>query len=501
MKQNNSQFDSLVRPQYHGILILFAICLGLSWVTLALWEQNRVAGGLTALLALAAFVGALLGLRRLRKQFIQPAGQILEELSDSSVLYKHVGAGLHLGSPLLGIAARINQSLDNTGHLVQLIENVNSYDTFDSLLRYIYTTYSPFIPYNHIGIALLQEDGKTIEASYGISGGPLEGLARKLVGLTAQLEYTSMEPILHKGEPRIISNLEQFTKNPNSNYNRILLDAGVKSSITLPLWLEGRPIGIIFFSSVEPGIYRQEHLSTLQILANSIATSLNKNIYIDRLLYSSVLGLAKLAESRDGDTGDHLGRMKQYSRMIAQLLMDEEVYPEATYELVRGVERFSPMHDIGKVGVPDLVLQKPGKLTTEEFEEMKQHPIYGADVLRAAQAGVAAHQPRLFATGIEIAESHHEWWDGSGYPYGLQGEQIPLSARVVAVADVFDALTSKRVYKDGYSFEDAFNMLLEGSGSHFDPAIIDCLAKHKGQLYTLYVSLNRSHTEHKPQES
>ena len=491
MKEYDTQFESIVFPQYQGILVLFVVCLCLSGVTLALWGQHRVAGAVTALLALAAFVGALLGLRRLRKHYIHPAGQILEELSDSSVLHKHVGDSLHLDSPLLGVAARINQSLDNTGHLVQLIENVNSHDTFDSLLRYIYTTYSPFIPYSHIGIALLQEDGKTIEASYGISGGPLEGLARKLVGLTAQLENTSMGPILHQGEPRIISNLEQYTKNPNSNYNRILLEAGVKSSITLPLRIEGRPVGIIFFSSAVAGIYRQEHLTTLQILANSIATSLNKNIFIDRLLYSSVLGLAKLAESRDGDTGDHLGRMKQYSRLIAQLLMEDEVYPEATYELVRGVERFSPMHDIGKVGVPDHVLKKPGKLTAEEFEEMKLHPIYGADVLRAAQAGVAAHHPRLFATGIEIAESHHERWDGSGYPYGLQGDQIPLSARVVAVADVFDALTSKRVYKEAYSFEEAFNMLLEGGGSHFDPAIIDCLAKHKDQFHSLYVSLNR----------
>lgn len=492
MKPYLSPLQKSVALHYQGVVALLAAGMASGYTTLALWGAYRDLGVLTAAFSFACFAAMLAGLRRLRKRFIQPAGRLLEELSDSPVLKKKVGAGLKAESPLLPVVGQINRSLENTDQLMHLMENVNSVNTFDGILQYIYETFSTFIPYSHIGIALLQEDGETLEATFGISGGALEGLVQRLVGLTARLGETSMGNILAKGEPRIIDDLERYTKRPASDYNQILLDAGVRASITLPLLLNRQPVGIIFFSSVVPGIYRQEHIAFLRILANSIAISLNKNLFIDRLHYSSVLALAKLAEARDEETGDHLERMKQYTRLIASLLMEEGIYPEQlNFRLVRSIERFSPMHDIGKVGVRDAVLRKPGKLTPEEFAEMKLHPIYGADVLRAAEAAVAEQQPDMFAIGIEIAESHHERWDGSGYPYGLAGEQIPLSARVVAVADVFDALTSTRVYKEAFSFEESFKTLLEGSGSHFDPVIIDCLARHKDRLEELFYRLHR----------
>ncbi len=491
MKRYSSQFEKIIRRQYWGFIALLTACFVLWSLVFALWGRYHYPALLAASLAMAAFISIFAYLRHLRKQFFQPLGYILEELGQSSILKRNVGAELALDSPLLPVAAQINRSLDNTNHLVELIENINRDTSFDGILKYIYSTFSVFIPYTHIGIALLQEDGQTLEASYGISGGQLEGLPHRLLGITARLDETSMGNVLKKGEPRIINNLEGYAKKPLKKYNQILLDEGVRSSITLPLLLSGKPVGIIFFSSTVPGIYRQEHVTVLRILANSIAISLNKNIFIDQLLYSGVLALAKLAESRDEETGDHLERMKQYSKMIACLLFEDEVFPqEMNFDLMRSIERFSPMHDIGKVGVRDAVLQKPGKLQPQEYEEMKMHPVYGANVLRAAQAGVDSYQPRLFAIGIEIAESHHEWWDGSGYPYGLKGDRIPLSARVVAVADVLDALTSKRVYKEALTFEQSFDVLLQGSGSQFDPDIIRCLARHKQRVYHLYQHLS-----------
>lgn len=164
---------------------------------------------------------------------------------------------------------------------------------------------------------------------------------------------------------------------------------------------------------------------------------------------------------------------------------------EINFEYISQIERFSPLHDIGKVGVADGILLKPGKLTTEEFEEMKKHTTYGAAVLRTAEETISKHRKCLFKIGIEIAEGHQEKWDGSGYPYGKKGEEIPLSARIVAVADVLDALTSVRPYKKAFPFERSFQMIIEERGTHFDPKIIDTFIKHKDEIFRIYKKFHK----------
>jgi len=147
---------------------------------------------------------------------------------------------------------------------------------------------------------------------------------------------------------------------------------------------------------------------------------------------------------------------------------------------IRLLKQTSPLHDIGKVGIPDAVLQKPGKLTPAEFAVMKHHSALGADTLAAA----AAHRPNVgyLVMARQIAQSHHERWDGSGYPQGLSGEDIPLAARIVAVADVYDALTSRRAYKDAFSHAEAVKIMLEGKGSHFDPGLIEVFVAVQSQF-------------------
>jgi putative two-component system response regulator len=165
--------------------------------------------------------------------------------------------------------------------------------------------------------------------------------------------------------------------------------------------------------------------------------------------------LSKAAEYRDPETGAHILRMAHYSRLIAQRLglsvADQDLLLEA-----------APMHDIGKVGIMDKILLKPGKLDFDEFEIMKQHAIFGYDLLKGSSS-------RVLQAGAEIAKGHHEKFDGSGYPFGLAGEAIPIFSRIVAVADVFDALTSERPYKKAWTLEAAVDMLKQGSGKHFDP--------------------------------
>ena len=390
--------------------------------------------------------------------------------------------------PIVGEIGDMFHKIDN---LISLIENINNNSSFMETLNFINTTFSSFVPYNYIGIALIDEEVMELEASYGVSDGTILGLPANLVGRRWRIKDTSLGSLIESGEARIINDLEEYTEGKEMKiYNQILLEAGIRASITLPLKVSGRPVGVIFFSSSRKNVYHAGHLNFLRTLVNSIAISFNQNIVINDILYSSTLALAKLAEARDEDTGEHLIRMKAYSKLIAELLYEKEKYDEITLEFIDMLERFSPLHDIGKVGISDKILLKPGKLSQEEFEEMKRHTVYGAEVLKTAELNMGDSRKSWFGMGIEIAEGHHERWDGSGYPYGKKGNKIPLCARIVAVADVFDALTSRRPYKEAFDLQTAYSILLDGRGRHFDPEIIDIFMENKDKFEDLYYYLN-----------
>lgn len=186
----------------------------------------------------------------------------------------------------------------------------------------------------------------------------------------------------------------------------------------------------------------------------------------------TIFRLAKAAEYRDPETGSHILRMANYSRLIAQALGLGEDERQLIFEA-------APMHDVGKVAIPDLILLKPGKLTTEEFELMKRHALIGHEILRDSSS------PKLQAAAV-IALSHHERLDGSGYPDGLSGDDIPLHGRIVAVADVFDALTSERPYKRAWTLEQAAAYLREQAGSHFDTRCTDAFFSIWNEIKAVY---------------
>ena len=186
----------------------------------------------------------------------------------------------------------------------------------------------------------------------------------------------------------------------------------------------------------------------------------------------TIVALAKLAEFRDPDTGEHLERMREYTRLLAQRLRE---LPKYKYYIsdryIENLYKSSPLHDIGKVGIRDDVLLKPGRLSEGEFELMKLHTTIGGDALATATRFSGLDRSFL-DMGKEIAYSHHEKWNGSGYPKGLKGEQIPLSARILAIADVYDALTSKRVYKEAYPHERARSIIVDECKTYFDPEVL-----------------------------
>jgi putative two-component system response regulator len=204
----------------------------------------------------------------------------------------------------------------------------------------------------------------------------------------------------------------------------------------------------------------------------------------------TILALAKLADSRDAETGAHLERIREYCRVIASHLSRQEKFRDVVDgEYVDSIYRTSPLHDIGKVGIPDDVLLKPGRLTAREYEVMKTHTLIGARTLEAALA--ERPEARFLHMARDVALTHHEHYDGTGYPQGLKGEEIPLCGRIVALADAYDALTSHRVYKSAYTHGAARAILVEGSGKHFDPDIVEAFLANEG----MFVAVQRAFAE------
>lgn len=202
-----------------------------------------------------------------------------------------------------------------------------------------------------------------------------------------------------------------------------------------------------------------------------------------------IFAMAKLAESRDPETGQHLERVQRYSVVLCrELAMDSPYSEHITPDFTRLIYQTSPLHDIGKVGIPDAVLQKPGKLTEDEFEIMKRHTVIGADAIRAT----LEHSPSatFLRMASEIALSHHEKFDGSGYPQGLAGQAIPLSGRVIALVDVYDALTTKRVYKAAFTHAKAKEIIMDGRGKHFDPVMVDAFVRAEVEFDTIRLTMS-----------
>ncbi|WP_236212178.1 HD-GYP domain-containing protein [Metapseudomonas otitidis] len=191
----------------------------------------------------------------------------------------------------------------------------------------------------------------------------------------------------------------------------------------------------------------------------------------------TIHSLASLAETRDNETGNHILRTQYYVKLLAEELSDHPRFQdELTPKTIELLFKSAPLHDIGKVGVPDRILLKPGKLEPEEFAQMKNHPVLGKEAIVHAEEALGV-EVEFLRLAKEIACYHHEKWDGSGYPHGLAGDDIPLSARLMALADVYDALISKRCYKAALPHDEVVPIILAGRGNHFDPDITDAFAR------------------------
>jgi putative two-component system response regulator len=245
-------------------------------------------------------------------------------------------------------------------------------------------------------------------------------------------------------------------------FDRALLEARLKTSLRNKI--------------LQDQLYRYQHELEGMVQERTQQVEITQQV--------TVFSLARLAESRDTETGDHLERMRSYARELAEEMCSWEKFSGIMDNgFVTALYHSTPLHDIGKVGIPDNILLKPGKLSPREFDIMKTHTLIGGDTLRAAD--LEAGQNSFLAMGRDIAFHHHEKWDGTGYPDGLSGENIPLAARITALADVYDALSSKRPYKEPFSHEKSRSIILEGAGTHFDPDVIEAFLRREERFINI----------------
>lgn len=329
----------------------------------------------------------------------------------------------------------------------------------------------PFV--HRIGVAVYDQATDILKSFVHSSDGdsPLSNYLCKLQ------DAGSLYQIFLEGKPRVIHDLSSFGN--NREHGRRLQAHGFRSSYTIPTYHNGELMGFVFFNSREASVFKETHLSYLDMIARLISLLISVELQQVQTLYGALKMATHFSGHKDPETGAHLQRMARFSRLIAHGIAPR---CQLSDEFVESVFWFAPMHDVGKIAITDHILRKPGKLTAEEFEVMKTHASKGREMITAMLGNFNLDKSGMAAMIGNIAEFHHENMDGSGYPLGLKGEDIPVEARIVAVADVFDALTSSRCYKPAWSNEDAMEALRAMATWKLDPMCVDELCKNMDKV-------------------
>ncbi len=236
-----------------------------------------------------------------------------------------------------------------------------------------------------------------------------------------------------------------------------------------------------------PEILENRVKHALEILDYRRKLEREKTRKIETIQREVIMSIANLIENRDGTTGQHVKRTSRYVTQLVTLIREKNLYPDISEEYYYNIIKAAPLHDIGKIAIPDAILQKGSQLTDEETEKMKQHTVIGSDIIISNFSGI--EDLDYVKVAANVARYHHERWDGSGYPQGLKGKEIPLEARIMAIADVFDALISERCYKEAFTLDGAFEIMKEAAGKQFDPELLDLFFSEPEQLERLAVAL------------
>lgn len=298
----------------------------------------------------------------------------------------------------------------------------------------------------------------------------------------------SLKAILKKGLPRVVNNLLTFDEGQHE-YTKRIGRQGYAASYTLPMFNNGVFFGFLFFNSDKKDVFDENVLRQIDVYSHMISLMVINELSSIHTLSAVVKATGSITHVRDPETGSHLDRMSRYSRLIAVELADKYHLDD---DYIEHIFMFSPLHDIGKIGIPDNILLKPDKLNDQEYDIMKTHAHKGREMIDELLENFGLENIEHMDMLRNIAEFHHEAVNGNGYPSGIKGDQIPIEARIVAVADVFDALTSIRPYKEAWENKKAIESLLELAGETLDQDCVNALITNIEQIEEIQKQFNQN---------
>lgn len=311
---------------------------------------------------------------------------------------------------------------------------------------------------------------------------PLQHYERRLS------DVPSLKHLVDSGHPRVINDLSAHAASDAEHAKRIA-EHGYAASYTLPMYDNGVFQGFVFFDAAKSNCLSAAVLSDLDIIGHLLSLTVSRELAAVHTMSATLKTAHDIFNHRDAETGSHLTRMAQYAKLIATELAGPYRLSD---EYIEHIYLYAPLHDIGKIGIPDEVLMKPAKLTDQEFAVMKQHVHKGLDIVDAMLENFGHSNFQYPEILRNIVELHHEAVNGDGYLRNLKGQDIPIESRIVAVADVFDALTSVRPYKGAWSNHRAFALLRELAGSKLDPDCVQALCRNEARI----LEIQASHRDH-----
>jgi HD-GYP domain-containing protein (c-di-GMP phosphodiesterase class II) len=300
-----------------------------------------------------------------------------------------------------------------------------------------------------------------------------------LVRYQAKLsKVKSLKTIMESGKARVVNDLSVF-ENGHAEHTKKIVSQGFGSSYTLPIFLNGQFLGFVFFNSYQKRSFQEEILQELNFFGHFICSLVSTELATIRMLLSTVQAAKQISSYHHLETGQHIDRVSHYARLIAQELAPKYGFSD---EYIENIFLFSPLHDIGKVGISDSLLKKSDKLSDEDFNGLKKHVVIGREIIDSIIKDFGLDSLQHMTMLRNMAEYHHETLDGSGYALGLQGEEIPIEARIISAADIFDALTSSRSYKAAWSNDEAFAMLQQLAGIKLDKDCVKALIQNPNKV-------------------
>lgn len=383
----------------------------------------------------------------------------------------------------------MNNFMKRTVDTIRCLRELQSMDTCLSLESFVdqfgailcSDKYQHILPCERFSLAVFSSAKNTLTAFHAIVRGNRPITLKR--GFVQPFAETSLSAILEAGLPyRIINNLEE-RKGLSA---QLLVEEGIRANITVPVMVNQRLFGFIFFAHSQKRIYTDEIGQLAARVVNVIQTYVYYSYAIQKTLTVFSEGMVNTVEFKDNETADHTRRVSLYSELIAEVLQEQGmITPQKASE----IREYAPLHDIGKVGVPDEILLKPAKLTPQEWIIMQQHPVIGGKLIKSGNTKLIEQIGYgILHTAYNIVIDHHERWDGTGYPQRKKGMDISIEGQIVAIADVFDALTTKRPYKKAIPIDESFSILQKEAGTHFNPELVEIFISNRDLVIDIYNS-------------